>query len=599
MTYRTPIKDMAFSLYHAAQFDRIQKTEQHSEVTPDLVGAIIEEAGKFCDTVIAPLNQGSDEAGAALNRTHVTTPAGFIEAYQSYVEAEWNGLAFSPEYDGQGLPGTLSVAVTEAMNASCMSLAIGAVLTMGAAKAVSKVGTSDQKDRYLKKMVSGAWTGAMGLTEPQSGSDLSGIRTKAARRSDGRFSLTGQKIFITYGEHDLTDNIVHLVLARLPDAPPGTAGISMFLVPKYLVNSNGTIGARNGIECIGLEHKLGLHGSPTATLAMGESGECIGEILGEENRGLQNMFVMMNSARLDVGAQSVGVSERAYQHALHYAFDRRQGALAGADSKEPTPIVNHPDVVRMLLTMKSLTEASRAICYANAVAQDLAQCASEPADRKAAKAREELLTPISKAWSSDRANEITSIGVQIFGGMGFVEETGAAQHMRDVRISAIYEGTNGIQAIDLVGRKLQRDSGEAARAFTRDVKTLCETLIQHDSADLRSIGSSLRSAATALETSIDWIIATGRSDKNKVLSSASIFLKQFGNVAGGFYLARGAVAAVGLLNDQNEDADYLNSKILNARFFADHYLPQSVAMTQSIIDPCFSEVSLKLEVATA
>ncbi|HOP19948.1 MAG TPA: acyl-CoA dehydrogenase family protein, partial [Amphiplicatus sp.] len=491
MTFSTPVRDMRFALEQIAGFDALSRSGAFPELSDDLVEAILGEMAKYCDNVVAPLNEGSDRQGARLENGVVRTSPGFKEAYTQYVEGGWNALAFPEEIGGQGLPQALAIALVDALNGACMSFAIGTTLTTGAVKAIAHAGTEEQKNTYLPKMVSGEWTGTMNLTEPQAGSDLSALRTKAEPLGDGRYKITGQKIFITYGDHDLTDNIVHLVLARLPDAPEGTAGISMFLVPKFHVNEDGSLGARNDAHCIKLEEKMGLHGSPTCVMVYGDKGECYGTLLGEEHKGLRNMFVMMNAARLDVGVQGVGIAERAFQRALAYAQERRQGRAPGVKTGPMIPIYEHADVRRMLYSMKALVSASRAICYANAVAYDLAHHAPTEEARRKAKALEELLTPISKGWSTDRANDVTSLGVQIHGGMGFIEETGAAQHMRDARIAAIYEGTNGIQAMDLVGRKLQGDGGAALREFLKNVQETATIMKAGKRGELKSIGARL------------------------------------------------------------------------------------------------------------
>lgn len=581
MTFATPIRDMKFVLDHMAGFGALERTGAYPELSDDLVAAIMEEIGKYCDQSIAPLNWGSDQNGAVLENGVVRTSPGFKQAYQQYAEGGWSALAFPESAGGQGLPGTLAVALVDALNAACMSFAIGTTLTTGATKALLAVGTDEQKQLYLEKMITGEWTGTMNLTEPQAGSDLSSIRTKAEPVGDGRYKISGQKIYITYGDHDLTDNIVHLVLARLPDAPEGTGGISMFLVPKVHVNEDGSFGTHNDVQCVGLEEKMGLHGSPTCVMAYGEKGECYGTLLGEENKGLRNMFIMMNSARLDVGVQGVGVAEAAFQRALAYAQDRKQGRAPGVKSGDQVSIYEHPDVRRMIYSMKSLTEASRAICYANAVAYDLARYSKDPDQRKQAKALEELLTPISKAWATDRANDVTSLGVQVHGGMGYIEETGAAQHMRDARIAAIYEGTNGIQAMDLVGRKLQGDGGAAAQAFIQNVKEQAILTKAAKRDDLTIIGERLLEAAEALDASTQWLLENAGADQNHVLAGATPYLKQFGNVAGGYYLARGAVAAA-LAIQEGQDRPFHESKIAIAEFFAENYLTEAVGLTPSI-----------------
>ena len=582
MKFSTPTRDMRFALEQMAGFDALTRTGAYPDLSDDLVGAILGEMAKYCDNVVAPLNEKSDREGARLENGVVRTTPGFKEAYAQYVDGGWGALAFPEEWGGQGLPQTLAIALVDALNGACMSFAIGTTLTTGAVKAILHAGTDEQKRLYLPKMVSGAWTGTMNLTEPQAGSDLSAVRTKAEPAGGGRYKISGQKIFITYGDHDMTDNIVHLVLARLPDAPEGTTGISMFLVPKIHENADGSLGARNDVACIKLEEKMGLHGSPTAVMAYGDNGECYGSLLGEEHKGLRNMFVMMNAARLDVGVQGVGVAERAFQRALQYAQERRQGRLPGSKSGTMVPIYEHADVRRMLYSMKALVEASRAICYANAVAYDLARHAPDEADRKKAKALEELLTPISKAWSTDRANDVASLGVQVHGGMGYIEETGAAQHMRDARIAAIYEGTNGIQAMDLVGRKLQGDGGAAARAFIRNVREEAIIMKAGKRAELKLIGARLEEAASALQSSTDFLLKTAAKDQAHALAGATPYLKQFGNVAGGYYLARGAMAAALAANEAGADKKWLDGRIAIARFFADNYLTEATGLTEAV-----------------
>jgi alkylation response protein AidB-like acyl-CoA dehydrogenase len=583
MSFATPIRDMRFALEQMAGFESLVRSGAYPEVSDDLVDAILSEMGKFCDNAVAPLNTVSDQQGAKLENGVVRTTPGFKEAYNQYVEGGWNALAFPEEWGGQALPSTLAVTLVDALNAACMSFAIGTTLTTGAVKAILHAGTDEQKKLYLPKMISGEWSGTMNLTEPQAGSDLSALRTKAEPVGDGRYKISGQKIFITYGDHDMTDNIVHLVLARLPDAPEGTGGISMFLVPKYHVNEDGKLGARNDAHCIKLEEKMGLHGSPTCVMVYGENNQCYGTLLGQEHKGLRNMFVMMNAARLDVGMQGVGVAERAFQRALAYAQDRRQGRAAGVKTGEMIPIYEHADVRRMLYSMKSLVEASRAICYANAVAYDLAHHAPDDAERAKAKALEELLTPISKGWSTDRANDVASLGVQVHGGMGYIEETGAAQHMRDARIAAIYEGTNGIQAMDLVGRKLQGDGGAAIRAYIQNVKEQAVITKAGKRDELKIIGARLSEAVGALEESANWLLNAATTDQESVLAGAVPFLKQFGNVAGGYYLARGAVAAALALTDAGADKAYLNGRISIARFYAENYLVEATGLTPAVI----------------
>ncbi len=578
MTFSTPIRDMQFALKHMAGFERLEKTGAFEDLSEDLVSAILDEMGKLCDNEIAPLNWPSDQNGATLENGVVRTTPGFKEAYQQFVDNGWGALAFPEEAGGQNMPLTLSIALVDAMNGACMSFAIATTLTNGATKALLHAGTDEQKKLYLHKMASGEWTGTMNLTEPQAGSDLSGIRTKAEPVGDGRYKITGQKIYITYGDHDMTDNVVHLVLARLPDAPEGTGGISMFLVPKFHVNNDGTLGDRNDAFCVGLEEKMGLHGSPTSVMAFGDRGECYGTLLGEENKGLRNMFVMMNSARLDVGTQGVGVAERSFQRALAYAQERKQGRAPGVRNGDQIAIYEHPDVRRTLYIMKALIEASRGICYANAVAFDLSKTARDDTARTYNKVRESLLTPISKAWATDRANEVTSMGLQIHGGMGYVEETGAAQHMRDSRIAAIYEGTNGIQAIDLVGRKLQGDGGAGVSDFIKEVEETIHMLGNGDDF-LKNIGTHLEHAVRALELSTNWLLKSAATNPEDPLAGATAYLKQFGNVAGGHYLARGVL---GLMQEGATDKKYLQSKRVLLKVFADNFLAEAVGLCPAV-----------------
>ncbi len=583
MTFMTPIRDMRFTLDHMAGFSSLTDSGGFPELSDDLVAAVMEEMGKFCDQVVAPLNEGSDQKGARLENGVVRTSPGFKDAYRQYVEGGWNSLAFPEEWGGQALPQTLAIALIDGLNAASMSFAIGTTLTTGAVKAIMHAGTDEQKNTYLEKMVSGEWMGTMNLTEPQAGSDLSAVRSKAEPVGDGRYKISGQKIFITYGDHDFTDNIVHLVLARLPGAPEGTGGISMFIVPKVHVNADGSLGARNDVQCIKLEEKMGLHGSPTCVMAFGENGECYGTLLGEEHKGLKNMFVMMNAARLDVGLQGVGVAERAYQRALAFSLDRKQGRASGVRTGDMIPIYEHADVRRMLYSMKALTEGARAVCYANAVAYDLARNSTDLKQRRAASALEGLLTPISKAWSTDRANEVASLGVQVHGGMGYIEETGAAQHMRDARIAAIYEGTNGIQAMDLVGRKLQGDGGAAARAFIAMVKKEADIATATKRAEIGHIGRRLGKAVTALEESTEGLLKLADRHPEAVLAGAGAYLKQFGNVAAGHYLSKGAVAAALMAHGGGADAAYGEAKIEIVKFFADNYLTEAAALTDAVL----------------
>ncbi len=582
MTYATPVRDMQFVLNHMVGFDAVKETGKFEDLNDELVEAVLAEAGKLADNVVAPMNWPQDQQGAKLENGVVRTPDGFKEAYQQYVEGGWNALAFPEEVGGQGLPQSLALTVSDALFSACITWSLCTTLTTGAVKALLAFGTDEQKELYLPKMVSGEWTGTMNLTEPHAGSDLSSLRTKAEPVGDGRYKITGNKIYISFGEHDMAENICHLVLARLPDAPEGTRGISMFLVPKFHVNADGTLGARNDVKCTGLEEKLGQHGGPTCSMAYGEAGECYGTLVGKENEGLKNMFVMMNAARIDVGQQGASVSERSFQAALAFAQERKQGYAFGVKSGEPVDIYQHPDVRRNLYTMRALTDASRALCYAAMVAHDLSKHAPDEEARKVAKEREELLTPIAKSFATDRANEVTSIGVQVHGGRGFVEETGAAQHMRDVRIAAIYEGTNGIQAIDLIGRKLGMGGGKLARDFIAEVRENVTALENNSNPALQAMSRRLGVAANSLETTTGWMIDAMARDPQDALAGATPYQDQFGYVAGAHYLARGALAAADFIANGEGDKAYYETKIAVAKFYADNLLPRAEGLVPAV-----------------
>jgi 3-(methylsulfanyl)propanoyl-CoA dehydrogenase len=570
MTYRAPVQDMAFTLKSLAGLSDLQAGGAFPDLSDDLIDAVLEEAAKLAADVIAPINEAGDKTHPTLGVNGVTSSPGYVEAYKQWVEGGWGSIAANPDFGGQGLPLALSAVLQEMWNGASMAFGLCPMLSQGAIEALTVHGTDEQREIYLPKLVSGEWTGTMNLTEPQAGSDLNALNAKAVPQDDGTYLITGTKIFITYGDHDLTDNIVHLVLARLPDAPAGTRGISLFLVPKFFVNEDGSLGDRNDAKCIGLEEKLGIHGSPTCVMAYGEEGGAVGYLIGQENKGLTCMFTMMNNARLLVGVQGVAVAERAYQQALAYALDRKQGRPAGMDipAGEMGAIIGHPDVRRNLMTMKSLTEAARAVCYANAVAIDTADAGADDAAKKAGQARADLLTPIAKAWSTDIGVEVASIGVQIHGGMGFIEETGAAQHYRDARITPIYEGTNGIQAIDLVSRKLPLGDGEVVKAYLAEIRETAETAAAHTDADLNIAGHALADALDALEEATDWMLDTGKSSPDDCLAGATPYAKLFGNVAGGLYLTKAALAA-----GDSPDDSYLASKKATARFFAENTLP--------------------------
>ncbi|POR43393.1 acyl-CoA dehydrogenase [Methylobacterium sp. V23] len=572
MTYRAPVADMLFALRHVAGLDAALAAGLHGDLAVDDAEAVLAEAGKVAESVIAPLNRVGDRHGTPLRDGAITTPPGWREAYQTWIAGGWNGLSADPDHGGQGLPLVLNAACNEMWNAASIAFGLCPLLTAGGIEALAQHGSADLKTRYLDKLVSGEWTATMNLTEPQAGSDLAILRSRAEPLGDGRYGIVGAKIYITYGEHDLTDNIVHLVLARLKDAPAGTRGISLFLVPKVLPD-----GSRNDLRCSGIEHKLGIHGSPTCSMAFGDDGGAIGWLIGEENRGLACMFTMMNSARLNVGLQGVGIAERAYQQALGYARDRRQGKAPGAP--ETSPILAHADVQRMLLTMKAFTQAARGICYLTAAALD----AAEGPEGQAAHDRASLLTPVAKAFSTDIANEVTSLGVQVHGGMGFVEETGAAQHMRDARILGIYEGTNGIQAIDLVARKLPLNGGATVRAQIASLRRTAEGFLKDPDPAFGNIGARLRAGIASLDRATSFqlkVLASNRPEA--ALAGATPYLRLFGLVQGGACLGRQALAANAALKTGETDPAHAG-RIALARFFADNLLTAAEGLEASIL----------------
>ena len=582
MPYSAPVADIAFTLKHAAGVVRAIDEGIYGDLTEDLVDAVLEEAGKFASDVIAPLNTVGDRYGTPFKDGEVIMPPGWKEAYRDWAAAGWNGLIASTEWGGQGLPHALNAACLEMWNSASMAFGIGPVLTMAGIEALAAHGSEELKRQYLPKLVSGEWMGTMQLTEPQAGSDVGTLRTKAERFGDGTYRITGQKIFITYGDHDLTDNIIHFVLARLPDAPAGTKGISFFLVPKFLLNEDGTLGAANDVRCHSIEHKLGIHGSPTCTMVYGDGGGAVGYLIGEENRGLNCMFTMMNTARLAVGLQGVGIAERATQQALAYARERRQGRALGSPGQ--SPIVDHVDVRRMLMTMRALTRAARAIAYATAAAIDRAHRSGDERARKAGHERASLLTPVAKAFSTDIGIEVASLGIQVHGGMGYIEETGAAQHFRDARIAAIYEGTNGIQAIDLVTRKLPLSDGAAVNAFVEEMRETIVALTAVNDPAFGSTAARLAEAVESLDRATAWLLARLDSEPDAALAGATPYLRLFGYTAGGTMLANEALAAIRASGPDPA------SRIAIARFFAENLAVQSGALERTIIEGADSVV---------
>jgi alkylation response protein AidB-like acyl-CoA dehydrogenase len=583
-TYRAPLAEMQFVLNELAGLEQVSQLPGYEEATADVVSAILEEAGKFASDVLDPLNWSGDREGA-LRRDDgaVKTPAGFRDAYWKFCENGWNGLSKNPEHGGQGLPQIVATAVEEMWHSSNMAFDLCPLLTQGAIEALELVGTGEQKARYLPKMVAGEWTGTMNLTEPQAGSDLAAVRTKAVKQADGSYRLFGNKIFITYGEHDYTENIIHLVLARTPDAPEGVKGISLFLVPKVLVNDDGSLGARNDVKCVSIEHKLGIHASPTCVMAYGDKDGAVGYLVGEENRGLEYMFIMMNLARFSVGMEGVGIAERAYQRAVAYARERVQGKAVGLDkAAKAGPIIEHPDVRRMLMTMRAHTEGLRAVAYVTAAAMDNARRHEDPQARKMHQAFVDLMIPIVKGHSTETGQEVASLGVQVHGGMGYVEETGAAQHLRDARITTIYEGTTGIQANDLVGRKTVRDGGAAARVVIAEIEKVAAQLIGNGDAALHPIGAALAEAAVALENTVDWVVKSAATHTRAVHAGAAHYLKLWGIVASGWQLGRAALIAARKLADGEGDAAFMRGKIATARFYAAAVLPQAAGLSRTV-----------------
>ena len=577
MSYRSPVGDILFSLKAVADVPGMIGRGLTGELDWDAVSSIVAEAGRFATEEIAPLNRPGDLAGARYENGVVTTPPGFADVYRRWAEAGWNGVSAPVEFGGMGLPHVVNVACTEIWNGASMAFALCPLLTEGAVGALKSFGSRELLDRYLAPMVSGRWTGTMNLTEPQAGSDLNAVRTRAERAEDGSYRLFGQKIFITYGEHDMAENIVHLVLARLPGAPAGTRGLTLFLAPKFLVNADGSLGERNDLRCAGIEHKLGIHGSPTCVMVYGDNEGAKAWRVGEENRGLAAMFVMMNAARLAVGTQGVAIGERAYQQALAYARERRQGRGSNGDGM--SPIIEHADVQRMLMTMKANVQAARGICCLTGVSLDLASHADTAAERTAAANRAALLTPIAKAFSTDIGDEAASIGVQVHGGMGYIEETGAAQHMRDSRIAAIYEGANGIHGIDLVQRKLPLAGGDAVRQEIEGVRLVASDVAGRGGPGFGATAERLAEASDALEESTRLMLDWTAADQYSALAGASAYLRLFGLTLGGACLAKAGLAAEALADGGDESE---RGRVGLARFFAEKVAVAAPGLARAI-----------------
>ncbi|MDB5917879.1 MAG: acyl-CoA dehydrogenase domain protein [Massilia sp.] len=582
--YIAPLKDMHFLLHDMAGLSQVHELPAYDEVDAALVEAVLEEAGKFAHEVLSPLNRTGDQEGARLGSDGVRMPKGWPEAFKQFSEGGWTSLSASKEFGGQQLPQLVAAFVEEIWNGANLAFTLSPMLIRCAQQVLESRGTEEQKRTYLPNLVSGVWSGTMALTEPHAGSDVGAIKSKAVKQPDGSYRLTGQKIFITYGDHDMTENIVHLVLARVEAAPEGSKGISLFIVPKILLNADGSLGAPNDVRAISLEHKMGIHASPTCVMAFGEGAGATAYLVGEQNRGLENMFVMMNAARFAVGLEAVGISERAYQLASDYAKERVQGTEIGSASGERVAIIKHPDVRRMLLSMKSRVEAMRAISCSIAVSMDIAGNHPSDASRRRHQGLVELLMPIAKGWFTENAVDITSQGIQVHGGMGYIEETGAAQFYRDSRISAIYEGTTGIQANDLVSRKVARDGGTTIRTLIDEMKHTTGQLAQSEDGALSAIGTLLREGVAGLEVSVNFIVTTFSNDQRKVFAGAVPFLDLFGTVVGGWELARCALVAAEKLNSSDQDQRFYFTKIQTARFYADHILINARSLANSVVN---------------
>jgi 3-(methylthio)propanoyl-CoA dehydrogenase len=578
--YAAPLRDIDFVLNHVCSLPDLHDLEPFAHADPALVRDLLAEAGRFMADTIAPLNQVGDELGSVRNPDgSVTTPPGFVDAYRAYVAGGWGAVPFEPGYGGGGFPWMVGIALQEILTSANMAFSMAPLLTQGAIDAIAHHGSEEHKLTFLPRMISAEWTGTMNLTEPDAGSDVGAVRTRAIRQDDGTYRITGTKIYISFGEHDMAENIIHLVLARTPDAPPGTKGISLFIVPKVLVNDDGSLGARNDVTCVSIEHKMGIKASPTCVLSFGERDGAVGYLVGEENRGMAYMFTMMNQARLSVGLEGLSLAERAYQQALAFAQERRQGRAPGAPAGESSPIIEHPDVRRMLLTMKATIEAMRRLVFWTAEAIDRSKHHPDPAVREEADELAAILTPMAKSWGTDMGVELTGLAIQVHGGMGYIEQTGVAQHYRDARITTIYEGTNGIQALDLVGRKLPMRAGNAVKEFLARLGSLDERLAGHD--ELAGVRDELRAAVDAVSEATAWIFDHAANPVD-VLAAATPYQRQLATVTAGYLMARSALVALDLLAGGSGDETFLRSKVVTARFFCEQLLPQVNGLTSAV-----------------
>ncbi|MFN5723648.1 MAG: acyl-CoA dehydrogenase [Betaproteobacteria bacterium] len=594
MTYRAPVKDMMFAMTELAQLDTVAQLPGFEDAGPDTAAAVLEECARLNEGVIAPLNWEGDKAPSFLKDGSVTTTAGFKDAFRQFAEGGWQGLQHPTAYGGQGLPKTIGAACGEILNSANLSFALCPLLTDGAIEALLTAGTPEQQATYIPKMVDGTWTGTMNLTEPQAGSDLSLVRTRAEPQPDGSYKIFGTKIYITYGEHDMAENIVHLVLARVQGAPEGVKGISLFIVPKFMVNADGSLGARNDVHCVSIEHKLGIKASPTAVLQYGDNGGAIGYLVGQENRGLEYMFIMMNAARFAVGVQGIAISERAYQKAVQYARDRVQSRPVDGSLNTAAPIIHHPDVKRMLLTMRAVTEGCRSMALVAAAAYDAAHAHPDAAVRAQNQAFYEFMVPLVKGYSTEMSLEVTSMGVQVHGGMGFIEETGAAQYYRDAKILTIYEGTTAIQANDLVGRKTARDGGAGARGIAAQIEATERELAACSSVNARAMLVRLAAARKAFVDVVDFVVAQSKGNPNAVFAGSVPYLMLAGNLMAGWQMARSLVVAESKLA-AGEDAEFMKAKIATCRVYADHVLSRAPGLRDAIVEGSEGVTSMALE----
>ena len=594
MSYTAPIKDMLFAMEHLAHLDQVAQIPGFEDAGLETAQAVLEESAKLCEGVVEPLNIPGDTQPSSFDGGKVTTTPGFKEAYQQFVEGGWQGLQHPAAYGGQGLPKTIGAACVEMLNSSNISFALCPLLTDGAIEALLTAGSDDLKATYLEKLITGEWTGSMNLTEPQAGSDLALVRTRAEPQPDGSYKVFGTKIFITYGEHDMAANIVHLVLARVAGAPEGVKGISLFLVPKFMVNADGSLGARNDAHCVSIEHKMGIKASPTAVLQFGDHGGAVGYLIGQENRGLEYMFIMMNAARFGVGVQGIAIADRAYQKAVQYARDRVQSRPVDGSVAGSAAIIHHPDVRRMLMTMRSLTEGCRAMSLVAASAYDAAHHHPDAETRKQSQAFYEFMVPLVKGYSTEMSLEVTSLGVQVHGGMGFIEETGAAQYYRDAKILTIYEGTTAIQANDLVGRKTLRDGAQMAKAVAAQIEGTEAELAKRGSAAAKAMLKQLSAARKAFVESAEFIAGNGKGNPNAAFAGSVPYLMLAGNLVAGWQLARALMVAEDKLA-AGVDQAFMEAKVATARFYAEHILPRTLAQRDAIVEGADSVTAMALD----